>query len=107
MRLYYNYGALLEKAEQIRQGLPDMLEAGNWDGIRELLAISEEIWVGPSADSYRNIVKTVLEKRDNNAREVIVMLPDTIESDVKHMQKTDRRAAECDFQNFAQPFRNW
>lgn len=104
MKLYYNYGKMLEKAEEIRLKTPQMLEENDWDSIQELLYISEEIWYGPSADSYRKLVDALLTNRDEKAKEVIAILPDTIEADVKHMQDTDKRAAEFVRQNFSSLF---
>lgn len=42
-----------------------MLEENDWDGIRELLLISEDLWAGPSADSYRKLVDSLLKKKQH------------------------------------------
>ena len=101
MKVHYNCQALLEKAVEIRSKSQALIREKNWDKLGELLAINEEVWSGPAADSYRRLVDSLMENHNKRAYEVIAILPDTLEADVKRMQEADNNVAALIHKNLA------
>ena len=95
MEIYYDYEAILSKAEEIRNTAPKLLEAGDWDGIRELLTISEEYWRGPAANNYRGLVEISIENKSDRAANAVSVIPRTLELSVEQMKARDHEAAEA------------
>lgn len=94
MKIVYSSKFLLKKADEIRQKSPKMLKENDWDGIKELLSIDEDLWAGPSADSYRKLVDSLLVDKSRMGKAVIAIIPDAIEADVRRIQEADRRVAD-------------
>jgi len=97
--VYYSCKGLLERAAKIRTEAPALLNDGNWEMLEKLLTIGDDVWCGPSAESYSRLVEMLMNDRSKKAEDVIRILPDVLEADVKRMQEADQEVAELVHRN--------
>ena len=89
--MIYNFGAMQEKANELRAVLPGLIENGEWNEIRAIARISPMIWEGHKADSYDQDVLQACGLQD--AR-LAMELPNTIERAIQQMYEADQMEAE-------------
>lgn len=82
--------ALVQKAREINDKALDFLNANDWDGLVQLLTISEDIWSGTAASMYHDIVSSVDKDRNDRARSVVNRIPSFIEHEVRRVQVMDK-----------------
>lgn len=104
IKLAYNYPEMEENAARIERELPNLIQAGNWELIAEIIKVPESAWYGPAANNYREACEKIVAAKDSAA---VLKTPNAIRNCIEAMKERDKATADMIREKFSSfPFPN-
>lgn len=89
--MFWDYSTLYLKADEFEKRLPELIEQGNWEGIKDMLSTMLVSIEGATAESFRKAIDGSYRDKDVDC---VLKFPEVIRAACRQMQERDAANAE-------------